>query len=69
MRPIGTTFSVMAPTVLLVNASLAISFSSSNILSSEIDNIKSAIAQYLNSIPIGGNASITRIVQACIYRW
>lgn len=63
VRPIGTTFSVMAPTVLLVNASLAISFNSSNILSSEIDNIKSTIAQYLNSLPIGSNASITRIVQ------
>jgi uncharacterized phage protein gp47/JayE len=64
-RPIGTTVSVVAPTVLQVSVSLTAlvplqSASSSTIASS----LQQAIQTYLNSLPIGSSAAVSRIVQA-----
>jgi uncharacterized phage protein gp47/JayE len=63
VRPIGTTFAVVPPRVLNVNVSLTVvlnSFASASVIGSSIQN---CIAVYLNSLPIGSGASVTRVAQ------
>lgn len=64
-RPIGTTVSVIAPTVLQVNVSLTALVPQQSAASSTIaSSIQQAILTYLNSLPIGSSAAVSRIVQA-----
>jgi uncharacterized phage protein gp47/JayE len=63
VRPIGTTFAVIAPTVLSVSVSMVASFQSTDAVTPAIQNIQTIVANYLNGLPIGGVASITRIAQ------
>jgi uncharacterized phage protein gp47/JayE len=63
MRPIGTTFAVVAPRVLSVSVSLVAEFSSSDAATRGIPDIQTHVANYLNSLPIGGAASVTRVAQ------
>jgi uncharacterized phage protein gp47/JayE len=63
VRPIGTTFAVIAPNVLTVNVSLTVKFTSSDAVSLSISNIQNQIATYLNGLPIDRGASITRVAQ------
>ena len=63
VRPIGTTFGVVSPTVLLVNVKLTVDFGSIEVRSDSIDSIRRQIVSYLNSLSIGRMASITRVAQ------
>ena len=63
VRPVGTTFAVVPPQVLTVNVSLTAQFAASANLTSGIAAIQNFVAIYLNSLPIGQTASITRIAQ------
>jgi hypothetical protein len=63
VRPIGTTFAVVAPQVLTVNVSLTAAFASTGDATLGIPNIQNYVATYLNSLPIGSTASITRVAQ------
>jgi uncharacterized phage protein gp47/JayE len=63
VRPVGTTFAVMPPQLLTVNVSLTAEFVSANDASIGISSIQNHIATYLNSLPIGRIASITRVAQ------
>jgi uncharacterized phage protein gp47/JayE len=63
VRPVGATFAVMAPQVLPVNVSLTVSFAAPEDVTAGIARIQSYIAAYLNGLPIGGAASVTRIAQ------
>ncbi len=63
VRPIGTTFAVVAPRVLVVNVSLSASFESPLGTATGIATLTNYVATYLNSLPIGGPASITRVAQ------
>ena len=63
VRPVGTTFAVVPPQVLIVNVSLAAEFGSAGDTTIGIPAIQNYIATYLNSLPIGRMASITRVAQ------
>jgi uncharacterized phage protein gp47/JayE len=63
VRPIGTTFAVVAPKVLAVNVSLVAEFASSEAATKGAPSMQAYIANYLNALPIGTVASITRIAQ------
>ena len=62
VRPIGTTFAVIAPKVLTVNVSLVATLTLST-AGQGVPSIQNYVAAYLNSLPIGGSASVTRIAQ------
>jgi uncharacterized phage protein gp47/JayE len=63
VRPIGTMFAVIAPQVLTVNVSLVVTVTSSATVSAIVIGIQNYVAVYLNSVPIGKNASVTRVAQ------
>jgi hypothetical protein len=63
VRPIGTTFAVIAPQVLIVNVSLTAVLTSAAIASQSIASIQNYIATYLDGLPIGRSASVTRVAQ------
>ncbi len=63
VRPIGTTFSVMPPQVLTVDVSLTAVLIPGVSTSLSIQSIQDYVAIYLNSLPIGKNASVTRVAQ------
>ena len=63
VRPIGTIFSVVAPKVLIVNVALTVEFVTAQATTLGIPDIKNRISVYLDSLPIGRTASITRIAQ------
>ncbi len=63
VRPVATTFSVVPPQVLTVNAALNADFGGSVPASSDIAAIQQSIAVYLNGLGIGDTASVTRAAQ------
>ncbi len=63
VRPIGTTFAVVPPQILIVNVSLTAEFVSAADTTTGTLAIQNHIAAYLNSLPIGKMASITRVAQ------
>jgi uncharacterized phage protein gp47/JayE len=63
VRPIGTTFAVVAPQVLIVNVSLTAVLRSTATASLRNPSIQNCVAIYLNSLPIGRGASVTRVAQ------
>lgn len=63
VRPIGTTFTVMPPQVHTVNVSLTATLTSPLESAACVSRIVSAINLYLNSLPIGRGASVTRVAQ------
>jgi hypothetical protein len=63
VRPIGTTFAVIAPQVLTVNVHLTAEFISADTVSAGIVSIQNYVATYLSSLPIGRIASVTRVAQ------
>jgi uncharacterized phage protein gp47/JayE len=63
VRPVGTTFAVVPPQVLTVNVSMTAEFVSSGAAAPGISKIQNYVANYLNNLPIGGTASITRVAQ------
>ena len=63
VRPIGTTFAVVAPQVLTVNVSLTAEFASPTSATLGVPSLQNHVATYLNSITIGGAASVTRVAQ------
>jgi uncharacterized phage protein gp47/JayE len=63
VRPVGTTFAVVAPEVTIVNVSLTAQLMSTARAASSVPSIQNCIAVYLNSLPIGRGASITRVAQ------
>jgi uncharacterized phage protein gp47/JayE len=63
VRPVGTTFAVVAPQVLTVNVALTAEFASSDGSTSGIPDIQTYVARYLNTLPIGKAASVTRLAQ------
>ncbi|HEY0183254.1 MAG TPA: baseplate J/gp47 family protein [Rhodopila sp.] len=64
VRPIGSTFAAIAPQVLIVNVSLTAILGPNTPAAVCIPVIQNCIAVYLNSLPIGGGASVTRIAQS-----
>ena len=64
VRPIGASFSVIPPQVLTVNVSLTAVFSSAATALVGVQAIQNYVAVYLNSLPIGRGASITRVAQS-----
>jgi uncharacterized phage protein gp47/JayE len=63
VRPIGTTFAVVAPRVLTVNVTLTAVIALAAAASQSISSIQNYIAIYLDSLPIGRGASVTRVAQ------
>ena len=63
VRPIGTTFAVVAPTVLTVAVSLVAEFMPPSTAASGSHDIKTFIASYLNGLAIGKPASVTKVAQ------
>jgi uncharacterized phage protein gp47/JayE len=63
VHPIGTTFAVVPPQVLTVNVSLTAEFASANGATVGIPSIQNYVASYLNGLPVGRTASVTRVAQ------
>jgi hypothetical protein len=63
VRPVGTTFAVIPPQILVVNVSLSVTFELASSASLWAPQIQNCVMSYLNSLPIGGAASITRVAQ------
>jgi len=63
VRPVGTTYSVIAPAVQSVNVTLSAS-ASVGVPSSYVQAVQQKITQYINSLPIEHFASVTRVAQA-----
>jgi uncharacterized phage protein gp47/JayE len=64
VRPVGTMFAVLSPQVLTVNVTLTAFISSSAVSSQCVSNIQTEVADYLNGLPIGRVASVTRVAQS-----
>jgi uncharacterized phage protein gp47/JayE len=63
VRPIGTRFAVTPPQVLTVNVSMTAVLAPATTASVSILSIQNYVAIYLNTLPIGTGASITRVSQ------
>ena len=63
VRPIGTRFAVVPPQVLTVNVSMTAQLMPTATMSLVVSSIQTYVASYLNSLPIGRSASITRLAQ------
>ena len=63
VRPIGTSFNVVPPLVLTVNVSLTAVLTSADVSTTYVPSIQNYVQTYLNSLPIGRSASITRVAQ------
>lgn len=63
VRPIGTRFSVVAPQVVSVGVSLTVTLPASASSVTAIQLIQSSVAGYLDGLPIGRTASVTRVAQ------
>jgi uncharacterized phage protein gp47/JayE len=63
VRPIGTTFAVVPPQVLIVNVTLTAVLTSATTAYLSAPSIQNYVALYLNSLPIGRGASVTRVAQ------
>jgi uncharacterized phage protein gp47/JayE len=63
VRPIGTTFAVLPPQVLTVNVQLALQLSQAANAGQYVTSVQQLIAKYLDTLPIGAPASMTRIAQ------
>jgi uncharacterized phage protein gp47/JayE len=68
VRPVGTAFAVVAPQVLVLNVALTAEFASSSGATVGVAAIQNYIGAYLNTLPIGKAASITRAAQQA-YRY
>jgi uncharacterized phage protein gp47/JayE len=64
VRPIGTTFAVIPPRVLTVNVSLTAALTSAATAAVIVAAIQNYVAIYLNGLPIGKGASVTRVAQS-----
>src|SRR5271166_5194197 len=64
VRPVGTMFAVLPPQVLTVNVSLTAVVRSSALSSQYVSGIQTQVADYLNGLPIGRVASVTRVAQS-----
>ncbi|MGD0103385.1 MAG: baseplate J/gp47 family protein [Rhodopila sp.] len=63
MRPIGTTFAVIHPQVLTASVTLTATLSSTSVAALIVPMIQNYIFVYLNTLPIGSSASVTRVAQ------
>ncbi len=61
VRPVGSTFSVQPPTVLVANPSLTISTSGQKL--SLVLSVRNAIQEYIDTLPIGAPLALTRLAQ------
>nr|WP_294527289.1 baseplate J/gp47 family protein [uncultured Rhodopila sp.] len=64
VRPIGTTFAVLPPQILVVNVTLIATLKSGPSSSGYVTGIQARVADYLNTLPIGRVASATRVAQS-----
>jgi hypothetical protein len=65
VRPVGTSASVIAPVVTIVNVSISIWIpQSSGPVSQSISVVQESVQAYLNTIGIGCNAALSRVIQA-----
>ena len=64
MRPIGTTFAVVATRVVTVNVSLSLTLTPAAIASDCITSVQNYVFAYLNALPIGKAASVARVAQS-----
>jgi uncharacterized phage protein gp47/JayE len=64
VRPVGTMFAVLPPQVLIVNVTLTAFVASTAVSAQCISNIQTGVASYLNGLPIGRVASVTRVAQS-----
>lgn len=63
VRPIGTRFAVIPPQVLTVNVSMAAALTLTTAAPPIVSAIQNYVAIYLDSLPIGVSASVTRVAQ------
>jgi uncharacterized phage protein gp47/JayE len=63
VRPVGTSFSIQPPTIVRVEVSLSVQLLPETSVSEVQAELRSAIGLYINTRPIGGTLSLTRISQ------
>jgi uncharacterized phage protein gp47/JayE len=62
VRPLGSTFTVHPPVVLAANVSMALTLSSGTLATIDAE-VKAAITDYLNALPLGTNCPYTILAQ------
>ena len=67
VRPIGSTFAVVPPQVLVVNVALTVALSSTDVATETVSSIQNLVSAYLNGLPIGRSASVTRVAQKAYF--
>jgi uncharacterized phage protein gp47/JayE len=63
MRPLGTTFSVRAPTLVPVTVSIATQTKLGADRNAAIGKLANAVSNYINTLPIGAGLLLTRVAQ------
>lgn len=63
IRPIGTTFAVLPPRVLTVSVQLTVELAQPASAAQYATNIQQLVMAYLDTLPIGATASVTRTAQ------
>lgn len=63
VRPIGTTFAVIAPQVIIVSVSLTATVAQTVTASVISSSIQNCVSVYLDQLPVGKAASVTRVAQ------
>jgi len=65
MRPIGSGFSVQAPTVVTADIAVNLTVQSGTLLNQTTGPVSTAITAYINALPVGAFLSVTRLIQIC----
>lgn len=63
VRPIGTTFAVIPPTVVQANISLSVTVAASNSVTGVTPAISAAVSAFINLLPVGTSLPASRIIQ------
>jgi uncharacterized phage protein gp47/JayE len=64
VRPVSITFTVVPPLVLTISISLTVDLEAASVVDIYTPAIEQQITSYLNSLPIGGVASVTRVAMS-----
>ena len=65
MRPIGSGFSVQAPTVVTADIAVNLTVQAGTLLNQVTGPVSTAITAYINALPVGAFLSVTRLIQVC----
>ena len=63
VRPVGTTFAVFPPQVVMVNVSMTLTVTSDAAQGPIVTSLIDAVSSYINNLPLGASLPVTKIAQ------